>query len=193
MLDRIALAMVPVMLLGAGGWWWWDRQGSSTPAANPAAVSSMAASPADSPVPTPAADGPTASAVAASPSAATAPPGTSSAGAAPPGTAQVPRAIEAPGSGTVQSVRAHLLAQGFSCQEEGQPGMGSWLCTNYEHAPAMMAYVAGWIRSHDRNAGASGFQDGHFLDWVPANASGDEAFTALYVRPSCWTEQVDFC
>lgn len=54
-----------------------------------------------------------------------------------------PTAIEAPGPGTVASVKAQLQADGFSCESEGKKGMDSWVCTHYTSNPAMTAYLGG--------------------------------------------------
>lgn len=54
-----------------------------------------------------------------------------------------PSVIEAPGKGTVESVRKQLTAQGFSCESEGKKGMDSWVCTHYTSNPAMTAYLGG--------------------------------------------------
>lgn len=55
----------------------------------------------------------------------------------------IPSAIEVPGPGTVQGVKAQLTKQGFRCEQESQPGMDAWLCTRYDKEPTMMAFVAG--------------------------------------------------
>lgn len=51
--------------------------------------------------------------------------------------------LQAPGKGTVASVKQRLLKEGFTCEAEGQPGMDSWVCTHYTKDPAMMAYIGG--------------------------------------------------
>lgn len=50
---------------------------------------------------------------------------------------------QVPGPGTVAVVKKHLADEGFTCAEEGQQGMDSWVCTHYTSDPVMMAYVGG--------------------------------------------------
>ncbi|MEL4505472.1 hypothetical protein AAEX63_09980 [Luteococcus sp. H138] len=54
-----------------------------------------------------------------------------------------PSVIEAPGKGTVDSVRKQLTAQGFTCESEAKKRMDSWVCTHYTSNPAMTAYLGG--------------------------------------------------
>ncbi|GAB2483949.1 hypothetical protein GCM10027030_17750 [Luteococcus sediminum] len=60
---------------------------------------------------------------------------------APPTVSRAPGQV--PGPGTVATVKKHLTDEGFTCAEEGQAGMDSWMCTHYTSDPVMMAYVGG--------------------------------------------------
>ncbi|GAA1390078.1 hypothetical protein [Luteococcus peritonei] len=50
-----------------------------------------------------------------------------------------------------------------------------------------------WVRAHQKDTGATGYQDGFSLDWYPLMAEGGKNFTALYLRQSCWTDTVEAC
>lgn len=50
----------------------------------------------------------------------------------------------APGPGTVDGLRAWLTTdQGFTCTDEGVEGIQSFVCTHFQSAPFMVAYVGG--------------------------------------------------
>ena len=115
--GKILALLLTLLLLVLGGWWWSRHDASPTALVSPAPSTSTAVSASAAPKP----------AVEPSVTPAAAP-------AAP---------IEVPGPGTVDGVRRHLVALGFSCAQEKRPAMESWLCTRYDKDPAMFAYVGG--------------------------------------------------
>lgn len=93
--------------------------------------------------------------------------------------------IEAPGRGTVASIKQRLVKEGFRCESEGQPGMDSWVCTHYTKNPAMMAYIGGATGKRlgrvalsvqdgpgGKDPGALGLQE-----WMASQFIGDQART----------------
>ncbi|MEL4357737.1 MULTISPECIES: hypothetical protein [unclassified Luteococcus] len=101
-----------------------------------------------------------------------------------------PSVIEAPGKGTVDSVKKQLIADGFTCESEAKKRMDSWVCTHYTSNPAMTAYLGG-ASGHRLGRVSLNVQDGKggknptalaIQGWLAEQFIGDKARTQTVLK-----------